>query len=277
MELDPGPYELNALDIPATRPRRATAFRPATGHHGAEGGHPASLDSTASLAGVTADGEWDLDDITVTVDAPAVTARIPLRDWMRIGPRRVSIDLKSAESASTGRKLPKTVIPLPYRNDTESRSLIAAGRIPSPWRDIAWDVDRLGPRRSEIFGPRRFDGSSLDSLGAVLCEQLESDARPRETAQLGAVVDALGVLRYEPAIDLLRSLVGQAVYAYNDLALARRCLRALSAIATSQSVCALMVIHMGADNWPSRLLEWASEELRTFDAGQGYLEAFGHA
>ncbi|MGI5241923.1 hypothetical protein [Dactylosporangium sp. CA-139066] len=226
---------------------------------------------------MTTDDEWDLDDITVTVDATAATARIPLRDWMRMGPRRVGMDLNSAQSASTGQKLPKTVIPLAYRNDTESQSLIAAGRIPSPWQDMPWDVERLGPRRCEVFGPRPFDGTALPDVGAVLCEWLKSDARPRDVTQLTAIVDALGVLRYEPAVGLLKSLVGQAVFAYADLDLARRCLRALCAVGTSQAMYGLLELRLGRE-FPSPVPEWTLEELETFgpfsDALRSLLNAF---
>jgi hypothetical protein len=39
----------------------------------------------------------------------------------------------AVRSRSTGKQLPLTVIPVQYRNDEESRRLIADGTIESPW------------------------------------------------------------------------------------------------------------------------------------------------
>ncbi len=54
--------------------------------------------------------------------------------WMEIGPGlRPGTRPIAARSRATGEALPLTVIPLAYRNDEESRRLIAEGRIASPW------------------------------------------------------------------------------------------------------------------------------------------------
>jgi hypothetical protein len=109
------------------------------------------------------DGEWDLDDVLVTVSVSVAVAELPLAAWMANGPgRRDRTQPESPRSRSTGEALPLTVIPLAYRNDRESRALIAAGRIASPWRDLRWDVDSWGDPPCEVRGPRPFDRSVAD-------------------------------------------------------------------------------------------------------------------
>ncbi|MFG2039555.1 hypothetical protein [Dactylosporangium sp. NPDC048998] len=110
------------------------------------------------------DSEWDLDDVLVTISVSAAVAELPLAAWMASGPGpRDCTRPESPRSRSTGEALPPTVIPLAYRNDRESRALIAAGRIVSPWRDVPWDVDNWGEPPCEVRGPRPFDRSVADS------------------------------------------------------------------------------------------------------------------
>lgn len=74
-------------------------------------------------------------EILVTIGHPFGDLEIPLEEWIMRGPGpRPLVRPVSARSATTGEPLPLTVIPLRYRNDAESRSLIAAGvLVPPPW------------------------------------------------------------------------------------------------------------------------------------------------
>ncbi|WP_432992771.1 hypothetical protein [Dactylosporangium sp. CA-233914] len=270
-------------------------------------------------------GEWDSDDVLVVVGTNWGDYESALREWMATGPGpRHGRRPESARSRSTGEALALTVIPLAYRNDRESRAMIAAGKIESPWRDVAWDVDNWGEPPCEVCGPRSLDRSvpnpqrldrladgvlrvlpagpvdtqaasavlarvpefadaarpmvrrlaaearwdALDAIvdlaaaaelvdvAAVLCEVLESDARPPRP---GHLVDALGRLRYDDAAELLESLVGQFVFATGDLADARRCIRALAAIDKSNSRVLLTLISWR--DWPGPVQRWAAQEL----------------
>jgi hypothetical protein len=76
----------------------------------------------------------DTDDLLVTIDHPFGRIEVPLTAWMAIGPGpRPLLHPIAVRSRSTGQQLPLTVIPLQYRNDEESRRLIADGTIESPW------------------------------------------------------------------------------------------------------------------------------------------------
>ena len=74
-------------------------------------------------------------EIIVTIDHPFGTVEATLAEWIERGPGpRPLVRPVAARSAATGEELPLTVIPLRYRNDAESRQLIAAGRLdPPPW------------------------------------------------------------------------------------------------------------------------------------------------
>jgi hypothetical protein len=98
--------------------------------------------------------------------------------------------------------------------------------------------------------------AALVDVAAALCEVLESDARPPHP---GSLVDALGQLQYDPATHLLVSLVGQFVYAHEDLPSARRCLRALAAIRKPNARYNLTLISWG--DWPAPIAQWADQEL----------------
>ncbi len=78
--------------------------------------------------------DLDPDDIIVTVRHSWGDTEATLAKWMEIGPGpRPNTRPIAARSRSTGEPLPLTVIPLAYRNDEESRRLIAEGKIKSPW------------------------------------------------------------------------------------------------------------------------------------------------
>lgn len=82
----------------------------------------------------TARTEHDPDDVLVTIGHPAGDIETTLADWIARGPGpRPLVRPIAARSRSTGQSLPLTVIPLRYRNDKESRALIADGTIESPW------------------------------------------------------------------------------------------------------------------------------------------------
>ncbi|WP_144127598.1 HEAT repeat domain-containing protein [Catellatospora sichuanensis] len=269
--------------------------------------------------------EWDLDDVLVVVGSSWGDYQVALVEWMARGPGpRHGCRPESARSRSTGEALPLTVIPLAYRNDRESRALIAVGRIESPWREVPWDIDNWGEPPCQVRGPRPFDrtvpnperidriaasvlrilppgpvhtetaravlsqvpefGSAarpiirrlaaearwkelgsivqlaavaaLDDVAPVLCEVLESNARPPHP---GDLVDALGQLRYDEAAELLEGLIGQFAYADGDLSDARRCIRALAAIDGQKSRARLTLISWR--DWPGPIRQWAVWEL----------------
>lgn len=79
-------------------------------------------------------GGIDPEDVVLTIDHPFGTVEASLAKWMATGPGpRPLVRPIAAKARSTGQPLPLSVIPLPYRNDEESRRLIAQGDIPSPW------------------------------------------------------------------------------------------------------------------------------------------------
>nr|BFE57008.1 hypothetical protein GCM10020063_015340 [Dactylosporangium thailandense] len=233
----------------------------------------------------------DLDDVLVLISTKWGDCEVALTAWMADGPGpRDATRPESARSRSTGEALPLTVIPLAYRNDRESRALIAAGRIAPPWRNVPWNAGEWGKPPCEVYGPRPFDRSvpesadaahstvrrlagearweeldavvqqaaaELADVAAVLCEVLESDARPPRP---GHLIDALGRLRYDDAAELLESLVGQFAYADGGLPDARRCIRALAAIDKPNSRVRLTLISWR--DWPGPIQRWAAQELR---------------
>jgi hypothetical protein len=76
----------------------------------------------------------DPEDVVLTIDHPFGTVETTLAVWMANGPGpRPHVRPIAARSRSAGEPLPLTVIPLPYRNDEESRRLIEQGTIRSPW------------------------------------------------------------------------------------------------------------------------------------------------
>ncbi|MEO3750345.1 hypothetical protein [Streptomyces sp. B6B3] len=76
----------------------------------------------------------DPDDVLVVLAHPHGDVEVPLADWTRTGPGpRPLVRPVAARSRATGEPLPLSVIPLPYRNDDESRRAIADGLIDDPW------------------------------------------------------------------------------------------------------------------------------------------------
>lgn len=75
----------------------------------------------------------DTQDLLVTIEHPFGQIEVSLAQWMATGPGpRTLLRPTVVRSRSTG-QLPLTVIPLQYRNNEESRPLIADGTIESPW------------------------------------------------------------------------------------------------------------------------------------------------
>ncbi|MBB2940617.1 hypothetical protein FB565_000321 [Actinoplanes lutulentus] len=283
-----------------------------------------------------AGGQSELDDVLVVIGHPWSDFEVPLTEWMSTGPGpRHGIRPESAKSRTTGEPLALTVIPVAYRNDRESRALIAAGAIVSPWRDVPWDVANWGVPPCEVRGPRPFDRAVADAdridqlaaqvlrvlpagsvdassaqvvsaavpdfgaaaplmvrrlaaearwadldaivqlaaaagladVAAVLCEVLESDARP---PQPGHLVDALGRMQHPAAVDLLPGLIDQFVYAYQDLPGARRCIRALGAIGTGKARARLALAHLSWTDAPEPVRQWLAEESQVQDQQNPY-------
>ena len=78
--------------------------------------------------------EPDHDDLILTIEHPFGNLEVSLTDWITTGPGpRPLVRPISVRSRSTGEALPLTAIPLVYRNDQESRRLIAEGVLESPW------------------------------------------------------------------------------------------------------------------------------------------------
>ncbi|MFD0599200.1 hypothetical protein ACFQZ4_48535 [Catellatospora coxensis] len=82
-----------------------------------------------------ADGLPDPADVIVTIGHPSGDVDVPLSEWISRGPGpRPLVRPVRARRADTGEALPLAVIPVRYRNDAESRALIAAGSLdPPPW------------------------------------------------------------------------------------------------------------------------------------------------
>ncbi|HWS37320.1 MAG TPA: hypothetical protein VN408_31905 [Actinoplanes sp.] len=95
-----------------------------------------------------------MDDVVVLVSGNWGDYEQPLTVWVATGPgARPGRRPISARSLSTGEPVPLTVIPLEFRNDDESRALIAAGRIPPPWPLSGWQTENWGEPPQELFGP----------------------------------------------------------------------------------------------------------------------------
>lgn len=77
----------------------------------------------------------DFDDIILVIAHPFGDIEVPMAEWMRIGPGpRKFVRPVAAKSRSTGQSLNLSIVPLEYRNDEESRALIAQGTIKDPWQ-----------------------------------------------------------------------------------------------------------------------------------------------
>lgn len=79
-------------------------------------------------------GDIDPEEVIVVIEHPFGRVEATLAEWMARGPGpRGLVRPVAARDRPTGRDLPLTVVPLAYRNDEESRRLIAEGRLESPW------------------------------------------------------------------------------------------------------------------------------------------------
>ncbi len=73
-------------------------------------------------------------DVVVTIEHPFGVLEVSLEEWMSTGPGpRPLLRPAAAKEKGTNRPLPMSVIPLRYRNNRVSRSLIALGVLPNPW------------------------------------------------------------------------------------------------------------------------------------------------
>jgi hypothetical protein len=80
------------------------------------------------------DPALDLDDLILTIEHPMGRVETTLARWIERGPGpREFVRPVAVRSRATGEELPLAVIPVRYRNDEESRRLIACGEIESPW------------------------------------------------------------------------------------------------------------------------------------------------
>jgi hypothetical protein len=78
--------------------------------------------------------EVDPEDVILVLEHPFGRVETTLAEWMLKGPGpRPGVRPVEARSRADGGPLPLTVVPLPYRNDEESRRLISEGAIRSPW------------------------------------------------------------------------------------------------------------------------------------------------
>ena len=76
-----------------------------------------------------------LEDVLVVLDHPFGRLEVSLTEWMEVGPGpRPYVRPVAAKHRVTGGPLPLSVVPLAYRNDEESRALIAAGALEDPWK-----------------------------------------------------------------------------------------------------------------------------------------------
>ena len=76
----------------------------------------------------------DTDDLILTIEHPMGRIETTFTQWIERGPGpRELVKPVAVRSRTTGQNLPLTVIPMRYRNDDESRRLIAEGEIDSPW------------------------------------------------------------------------------------------------------------------------------------------------
>jgi hypothetical protein len=79
--------------------------------------------------------ESSADDIVVPLDHPHGKVEVSLSEWMRTGPgERPYLRPIAVRSRQTGRSLPLSAIPLPFRNTGLSRSLIKIGVLTNPWK-----------------------------------------------------------------------------------------------------------------------------------------------
>jgi hypothetical protein len=82
----------------------------------------------------------DYGDVEVTVAHPAGDVRVPLPEWIRVGPGpRPLTSIVAAHRISTGAEVPLAEIPAEYHNTRETRRLQREGHLPTPWGPPAAD------------------------------------------------------------------------------------------------------------------------------------------
>jgi hypothetical protein len=80
------------------------------------------------------DSDIDPANILVTVAHPFGAIEMSLDEWIRVGPGpRPLLTPISARSRMTGNPLPIDVVPIQYRNNSESFRRIADGEFDDPW------------------------------------------------------------------------------------------------------------------------------------------------
>lgn len=75
----------------------------------------------------------DDSELIVTIDHPMGAVEVTLREWIARGPGPRGLVRPVAVRRAAGEELPLSVIPVEYRNDEESRRMIADGVIENPW------------------------------------------------------------------------------------------------------------------------------------------------
>ncbi|WP_203792683.1 hypothetical protein [Actinoplanes couchii] len=123
----------------------------------------------------------DPDDLLLVVDHPWGTGETSLSEWMARGPGPRNTQVVRVLSRSTGEELPLTVIPLAYRNNRESRALIQAGRIASPWPGQGGDPPAFD---GEVADPGEVDRAVASLLGQLRRGPLDPDVVRPEFAFL---------------------------------------------------------------------------------------------
>jgi hypothetical protein len=77
----------------------------------------------------------DPEDVIVVVGHPFADVEVPLRQWIAQGPAAgPRVRPIAARSRKTGKPLPLRSVPLRYRNNTLSRTLILLRVLQDPWR-----------------------------------------------------------------------------------------------------------------------------------------------
>jgi hypothetical protein len=79
-------------------------------------------------------GHIDSSDIIVVLEHPFGTVETPLEKWMEDGPGPRLFVRPYAVKRSDGTRLSMRVIPLRYRNNLFSRTLIELGVLSNPWK-----------------------------------------------------------------------------------------------------------------------------------------------
>lgn len=72
--------------------------------------------------------------IDVLIEHPHGDRRVPLEEWVRVGPgERRLLRPSGAVDRDTGQRLPVSVVPFRYRNTVLSRLFVRLRVLPPPW------------------------------------------------------------------------------------------------------------------------------------------------